>query len=238
MNAIDTSAEAAAAAWDEEYRRAGIPSSHREEPSGVVRWALTNLPFLGMDGGTALDVGCGKGRNTRAVAAAGFQATGIDYSQEAISFATSVSDGPWPKYVLQDMTGPLPFKDASVDLVLDIFVYFHNLNYAARRAYRQELRRVMSPQGVLVVSLATAGDGYYSACPNIEDSRSVSPIPLKWDPEAAVGNMLPTEAELLNEMSDQFQTEMTWKKRKAGPMHGGTYVRETLAAIFRPGGTS
>ena len=235
MKAIDTSAAAAAAAWDEEYNRAGIPSSHREEPSGVVRWALSNLPFLGVDGGIALDVGCGKGRNTRAAAEAGFQATGIDYSQSAIAFAKANSQGSTPNFVLQDMTGPLPFEDGSVDLVLDIFVYFHNLNSAARLAYRQELRRILSSKGILVISLATAGDGYYSACPTL-DMGSLSRIPLKWDPVATVGNILPGEAEFFDEMCDEFHTEMTWLKRKAGPMHGSTYVRETLAAILRPGG--
>ena len=72
---MDTTPAASAAAWDAEYREGGIPSSHRDEPSGVVRWTLANLPFLGLKSGRALDVGCGKGRNTREVARAGFETT-------------------------------------------------------------------------------------------------------------------------------------------------------------------
>ncbi|HSZ40197.1 MAG TPA: class I SAM-dependent methyltransferase [Trebonia sp.] len=59
----------AAAAWHSEYERQGIPSSHRDEPSGVVRWALANVPFLTDKAiAAAVDLGCGTGRNAIALA--------------------------------------------------------------------------------------------------------------------------------------------------------------------------
>lgn len=233
---MDTTPAASAAAWDAEYRQGGIPSSHREEPSGVVRWTLANLPFLGMTAGRALDVGCGKGRNTRAVAQAGFEATGIDYSKEAISIAKSEVGETSSTFLLRDMNEPLPFENSTLDLVLDIFVYFHNLSGTGRRGYREEVHRVLRPTGVVIVSLATAGDGYYSACPSLEPDDRLADIPLKWDPEAGVGNILPTQEQFLSELEDLFRVEMTWLKRKPGPMHGQTFMRETYAAILRPRG--
>lgn len=235
---MDTSSMAAAAAWDEEYRRAGIPSSHREAPSGVVRWALANLPFLGIiEGGVAIDVGCGKGRNTRALANAGFGATGLDYSSQAIEFARSVPSQS-ATFLLADATSRLPFEDQSIDLVLDIFVYFHNLNDSTRLTYRRELARIMKPNSALVMSLATEGDGYYSECPSVESPLVQSAIPIKWDPVANVGNILPNADQFFEEMGDTFEPEMTWFKRKPGQMHGTTHCRETLAGIFRPRASS
>ncbi len=32
--------------WDQEYRRRGIPSSRRAEPSGSLLWFLANWPVL------------------------------------------------------------------------------------------------------------------------------------------------------------------------------------------------
>jgi len=233
---MDTTPAASAAAWDAEYREGGIPSSHRDEPSGVVRWTLANLPFLGLKSGRALDVGCGKGRNTREVARAGFETTGIDYSNEAISIAKSLGGEASLSFLLRDMNEPLPFEDSTIDLVLDIFVYFHNLSGASRRRYREEIHRVLRPTGVVVLSLATAGDGYYAACPALEPNERPGDIPLKWDPEARVGNILPTQEQFLAELEDLFRLEMTWLKRKPGPMHGRTFIRETYAAILRPKG--
>lgn len=230
----DTAPQAAAQAWDAEYLRAGIPSSQRDEPSGVVEWALYNLRFLAKrPGGVALDLGCGKGRNTLALADAGFAATGFDFSARAIEIARNRPRSHQVEFYLQDVTKPLPVADSSVDLVLDIFVYFHQLSDAARTAHRAELGRVMKPGALLVISLATLEDEYYAGCPDLREPNGFSSLPLKWDPVAEVGNILPTREQLFAELSDHFEPEMTWWKRKVGPMHGGTYARETLAAVCR-----
>ena len=78
--------------WDQEYVRSGMPSSFRDDPSGVVVWALTNWPTLdGLDGlpRRGLDVGCGTARNTLYLARQGIDMTGFDASPEAIAAAPS-----------------------------------------------------------------------------------------------------------------------------------------------------
>src|SRR5947209_1502858 len=52
--------------WDREYKRAGIPSSFRDDPSGVLVWTLDVWPHVAASARptAALDVGCGTGRNS------------------------------------------------------------------------------------------------------------------------------------------------------------------------------
>jgi hypothetical protein len=92
---------------------------------------------------------------------------------------------------------------------------------------------VLKPGGVLLVSLATERDGYYSKC-RVESLPGVqSSVQLAWDPVAEVGNILLSYMALLAEFSDLFEMEMSWVKRKEGIMHGNRYMRETVAMLWQ-----
>jgi SAM-dependent methyltransferase len=198
----------AATAWDSEYERRGIPSSHRDGPSGVVRWALSNVPFLTDDAiAAAVDLGCGTGRN-------------------AIALADAVN------FIHGDVTRPLPFGDGSFDLATDVSVYFHQLADAERAACRREIRRILKPDGILLVSMATSNDGYYFACGTGPLAGIDASVRLTWDPVAGVGNILPSYDQLMAEFSDLFELRMSWLKQRNGPMHGKPYRRETAATLW------
>jgi SAM-dependent methyltransferase len=64
-----------------------------------------------------LDLGCGSGRLTAALADAGHQATGIDTSERALAAAQERAR-PGVTLLHADMTGRLPFDDASLDAVV------------------------------------------------------------------------------------------------------------------------
>ena len=227
--------ESAALAWNNEYERQGIPSSHRNDPSGVVVWALDNLPHVAARNlRTAIDLGCGTGRNSLALSAQGFSTTGVDFSQRAIAIARGREGAEHVTFIHGDLTAPLPVKSRSQDLAIDVFVYFHQLGDAERKAYREEIYRVMSPDGVLLVSLATAEDGYYASCPRLAPGKSSGGVDLRWDPEAEVGNILLTSEQLVEEFSDLFDLQMTWQKSKPGHMHGKQYQRFTVATLWKP----
>lgn len=232
---MTTTPEATAFAWNNEYERQGIPSSHRNDPSGVVLWALDNLPHVATRKlKTAIDLGCGTGRNSIALSERRFSVTGIDFAERALAIAREREGAERVTFIQSNLTNLLPVETGSQDLAIDIFVYFHQLGDAERRAYRAEIHRVMSPNGVLLVSLATMEDGYYANCPKLAQEEFGSSIDLRWDPEAGVGNILLTGEQFVAEFSDWFDLQMVWQKSKPGRMHGENYQRFTVAALWKP----
>lgn len=224
--------------WDREYQRAGIPSSSRSRPSSTVVWALER--WAERHGGvprTGLDVGCGSARNALYLARGGTQVRAFDGSERAIAIArkrAQTSPGPSGSVVellVHDLEDGLPATDAEVDLVLDVFVYNHQLCADLRRRYRQELRRVLSPRGRILIALAEPGDEYYGACPPASECTQEPRAVI--DPKAEVGSVLFTQQELEAEFGNAFKLEAAWIKRGPGTMHGGTYIRHTLATLWR-----
>jgi len=221
--------------WDDEYRRSGMPSSFRDDPSGVVVWLVEN--WMRLDGverapGRGLDVGCGTARNTVYLAQRGARMTGIDISEAAIAAGRKRAEeaGVDAQLSVHDLTGGLPSADGEMDVVLDVFVYKHLLDPGVREAYRAEILRALAPQGRLLVSLAEPSDGYYSGCPPFDGPGGPNAVV---DPVVGVGSVLFSLEELVAEMGAGFSLEMAWRKAKRGRMHGETYMRRTLATIWR-----
>jgi SAM-dependent methyltransferase len=209
--------------WDEEYGRRGIPSSYRDEPSGAVVWAFSR----GLGGARGLDVGCGTGRNTLYAASQGLRMTGFDRSEAAIERARARGDD--AEFLVHDLTRGLPAEDGSIDVLLDIFVYKHVVRPGARRAYRDEMRRVLAPGGRVVLHLAEPSDGYYGACPSLDDPEAGPHAVV--DPVVGAGSVLFTLEELRAEL-EGFALADVLARRKDGDMHGTVYERHTLTAIF------
>lgn len=90
------------------------------------------------DGGTIIDVGCGEGYYTYAIARnSGFEIFGIDISKDALKYAAkSIKNG---KFAVASAFS-LPFSDGSADCLLNIF---------APSAYG-EFHRVLKPNGKLI----------------------------------------------------------------------------------------
>lgn len=222
-----------AAAWDSEYVRQGIPSSHRDDPSGVLLWAMTNIRFLTDNTVTAaVDLGCGSGRNAIALASEVKRVDAIDFSPTALDIARHRPGSDAVTFIHGDVSKPLPFESDSFGLATDIFVYFHQLRDADRAAYRREINRILKPGGILLVSLATDNDGYYSTCDSGPLTDVESSVRLTWDPVAGVGNVLLSYSQLLAEFADLFTLQMSWIKQRHGVMHGNHFLRETAATLW------
>ena len=209
--------------WDAEYGRGGIPSSYRDEPSGAVVWAFSR----GLGGERGLDVGCGTGRNTVYAASQGLRMVGFDRSAPAIERARA-RDGTI-EFLVGDLADGLPAEDGSIDVLLDIFVYKHVVHPEARREYRDEMQRVLSPGGRVVLHLAEPTDGYYGACPPLGDAHAWPHAVL--DPVVGAGSVLFTLDELCEEFKG-FALVDSLARRKDGDMHGAVYERHTLTTIF------
>lgn len=223
--------------WDSEYESRGIPSSFRDDPSGTLVWVLANWALLTGNKlpNSAVDIGCGTGRNPLYMAELGIDVLGFDDSQVAVAKArqrpTPNSQGS-VKFLHHNLDSGIPADHDQFDLATDIFVYKHQLLPSARSRYRRELRRVLRPNGRVMLSLADRTDGYYDQCPDLKVAEAGNPRTIE-DPVVNIGSVLFTLEELIVEMGDCFALDMSWHKSKMGVMHGKQYLRRTLATIWR-----
>lgn len=119
----------------------------------------------GIRGGMALDLGCGRGRNTLFLAKSGFVTTGIDIVPELISGLNRQAEEQGlagrVRAHCQSVTEPWPLGDSSIDVAVDTFCYKHQIEAAERARYRAELARDLRPGGFYMLTLAGDDDGYY-----------------------------------------------------------------------------
>ena len=102
-----------------------------------------------VEGLEALDVACGEGYGSALLAQRAARVVGADISPEAIGHArANYADVPKLEFVAADCAA-LPFADASFDAV----VSFETLEHIrAQEAFLDEVRRVLRPGGLFVVS--------------------------------------------------------------------------------------
>ncbi|MGA2926686.1 MAG: class I SAM-dependent methyltransferase [Solirubrobacteraceae bacterium] len=103
-------------------------------------------------GDRALDLGCGSGEFTAALAQAGADAIGAEVARAAIARARSRH--PELDFQLVTIAGPLPFADASFELVWSSEVIEHVADTAG---WLSEVRRVLAPGGRLLVTTPSHG---------------------------------------------------------------------------------
>jgi SAM-dependent methyltransferase len=103
-------------------------------------------------GQRVLDLGCGAGAFTAALAEAGTQAVGVEVAARAVERARAAHPGLDFRHVPID--APLPFEDASFDAVWVSEVLEHVADTAR---FLSEARRVLKPGGLLLVTTPSAG---------------------------------------------------------------------------------
>lgn len=139
--------------WEQLFRRPDHPLGSDLPDANLVDWRRLGLLPAGA-GCTALDLGCGLGRNTRWLAAQGYRATGIDLSPYAVKEARRRS-GPEVTYTELDvLRQPLPV--APFDVVYDSGC-FHHLPPHRRLSYLSALRAALKPGGLFGICTFAAG---------------------------------------------------------------------------------
>jgi ubiquinone/menaquinone biosynthesis C-methylase UbiE len=103
-------------------------------------------------GDRALDIGCGTGEFTAAMAAAGARAVGVEVASAAVERARARHPG--LDFRLVPIDGSLPLKDNSFDLVWASEVIEHVTDTAR---WLSEVRRVLAPGGRLLVTTPSHG---------------------------------------------------------------------------------
>jgi len=127
--------EFASAAEDNAY------NAHYDRP--------TTLSLMGdVQGLRILDAGCGPGLYARRLVDAGASVVGVDHSRDMVELARSRL-GDDIQVIHQDLSEPLDFPDAAFDAGLMALVVHY---LPDRVATLRELRRVIRPDGFLVLS--------------------------------------------------------------------------------------
>lgn len=130
-----------------DYRRPDVERFFADGEADLV----TLLELAGVSIGpedTVLDVGCGLGRLTRAIAARAGQVVALDLSAEMLRRARELNAHlPALRWVLGDGTSLAPLPDASVDAVVSHVVFQHIPDPQITLGYVSEIGRVLRPGG-------------------------------------------------------------------------------------------
>lgn len=228
--------------WTAEYQSGGVPSSTRSSPSGALVWALERLREKNTRLLNAIDVGCGKGRNSLYLASEGFKVTAMDFTPTAIkalkeaAHDKGLTDKIRP--ILHDVTEPWPVGREDVDLVIDTFCFKHIAPQDMRVAYKKNLLNVLGLRGYYLISFASIGDGYYGRYrrdPMVnmapEGDEPVEEIVI--DPVNGIQSVLFNRASVIQFFSPELELFAELKHSKPSLMHGHTVERETYALLFR-----
>ena len=124
--------------------------------AGTISGALDRAgrPLTGMR--QVLDLGCGCGRVLRQWQdTAGPQFFGSDFEPAAVAWVGA--NLPYVTASVNNLAPPLPFADASFDLVYTISVFTHWSEELQGR-WMAEMRRILRPDGILL--LTTLGEHY------------------------------------------------------------------------------
>ena len=127
--------------WNQRYR---TREDLDDQPAPMLVDALT-----GVTPGRALDLACGAGRNAVWLAREGWEVVALDGAEEAIRLLHEREPSIDARVFDLEAGDPLPFEDASFDLVV-ILYYLHRPLFA-------EAKRVVKPGGLIVTAARMIG---------------------------------------------------------------------------------
>ncbi|MFC4427714.1 class I SAM-dependent methyltransferase [Deinococcus navajonensis] len=140
--------------WARIFRQPDHPLNADLPDANLVEWQRRGLLPAG-GGRTALDLGCGLGRNTRWLAAQGYQATGVDLSSYAVQEARRRSALPGASYIGGDVLRE-PLAGGPFDLIYDSGC-FHHLPPHRRLSYLSVVRAELKPGGLFGICTFAPG---------------------------------------------------------------------------------
>jgi cyclopropane fatty-acyl-phospholipid synthase-like methyltransferase len=138
--------------WEKEYKEdKNLISSRTDKPSTFLVELLENYQGNKQ---AALDLGSGKGRNSKYLSEQGFeQVVGVEISQTAIEYAKQLVNQAGLEsrvsFIQHSVGEPLTFEDKSFDLIVSMMV-LHLLTPQERQVYIQEVQRLLKPGGMYI----------------------------------------------------------------------------------------
>lgn len=202
--------------WDREYTNPEhLKLSERESAdlAKCTRWLIRQKhgDILSV-GNSAVDAGCGNGRNLVWLANE-FQmrGVGVDISSAAVAQARRMSQGLEIKYHVGSAGDPLPAEDGSQSLALDMMTS-HFLTNTERAALRDELWRTLQPGGFLFMKTFLLDEDSHSArlikeVPGPEESSYIHPV-------MGVPEYVYSEADLRAFLSEKFIIRQIYRSHR------------------------
>lgn len=193
--------------YEHSYGRDGFGAQRRypnEELCRFMGMHFFSMPREKRKAVRILEVGCGSGANLWMVAREGFDACGVDLSEEAIKLCermlTHYDVG--ATLAVADMTA-CPFLDQSFDAVVDVFSAYC-LDEAGFRRLVCEVRRLLKPGGkFFCYTPSKSSDAFKNSAPSVLlDPSTLNGIGRKDSPFA--GNHYPFRFATNIELTEEF----------------------------------
>jgi malonyl-CoA O-methyltransferase len=138
-----------AASVSQGYDLWSVIYDHEENPLITLEEPLVRERLADVAGKDALDLGCGTGRHSLRLASRGARVTAVDFSEGMLAEAQLKPGASAVRFVRHDLHRPLPFPEASFDLVVSGLVLEH---LRALPPFFAEIRRVLRPGGRALVT--------------------------------------------------------------------------------------
>jgi SAM-dependent methyltransferase len=216
--------------WDSEYTRPehlALSTEASEDLEKFLRWLerQTGRTLLNPLG-SAVDFGCGNGRNLVHIAREfGVRGVGYDSSSAAIKEAIKLSVGLNLSYGVRTIAGVFPIADNSQVLALDM-MSSHFLKAEERKILRDEIHRTLKPGGYLFMkTFLRDGDLHtkrlVGEAPGDEENSYIHPV-------IGVQEHVYSEEELVDFLSEKFIVHKTYLSHKH-TQNGKARKRRTIS---------
>tara|TARA_B100001989_G_scaffold185997_1_gene135606 strand:- start:577 stop:1302 length:726 start_codon:yes stop_codon:yes gene_type:complete len=202
--------------WDQEYtnpEHLKLSDKESEDLAKFTRWLIRReRGDLLAEGASAIDAGCGNGRNLIYLARHfNMIGAGVDISSAAISQAKAASKDLNIKYQVGSAADPLPTDDGSQTLALDMMTS-HFLDKAGRERLRDELYRSLQPGGYLFMKTFLKDKDLHTARlikekPGAEEGSYIHPV-------MGVAEYVYSEEELVDFLSEKFIVRKIYRSHK------------------------
>lgn len=173
------------AIWLQEHTdQAALPTMANVEPaSGVVIFA----DWLREQGvryeGRAIDIGCGKGRNSTYLASLGYEVWAVDYIEPALDRAKKLAEERGVNgdihFLQAEIDSHWNFDDNYFDIAVDSFSSIDIETKGGRKTYRDEMYRTLKTGGYAMVMVVSADDEWEKEAiathPGLEPNSAIWP---------------------------------------------------------------
>ena len=165
--------------WQKEHETAAtLPNHAASEPSKAVVWFVEKLNELNVKlEGNALDVGCGKGRNTIYLAKQGFTVNAMDYIPLALDttkqFSIQEKLEDKVEVLEQDLGKKWPFATSYFDIAIDNYSSIDIEKLEDRITCRNEMYRTLKKNGFGFASVVSINDAFEKTCKHGLEKNSV-----------------------------------------------------------------
>jgi len=202
--------------WDREYtdpKYLKLSSKESADLSKFTRWLgrRERMDLLAPQA-SAIDAGCGNGRNLIYLAQDfGMKGVGVDISSAAIAQAKIASPNFSIKYSIGNAGDPMPAEDESQSLALDMMTS-HFLDEAGRIRLRDELFRTLKPGGYLFMKTFLMDKDLHTARlikerPGPEEGSYIHPV-------MGVAEHVYSEEELVAFLGEKFIVRKLYRSHK------------------------